>query len=178
MIYSANLRPAKMKNIIMNNILVRLTLIILAVFIVATLIVPPEELKRFMDAGRIAIYSVLWYVVAQRAWHLYWRPGPRTGGEVAAVALSTLAATILIHAIWIPLRRDFSHLFPDWVVPGYIDSFVVLMFCVSGAGFLMPIGNVAGVTPPRNFWFLLSAAVIFGLVLGLMIGLGISGASY
>lgn len=163
-----------MKNLLTDNILVRLTLIIVALFLVTTLFVPPHELKRFMDAGRIAIYSVLWFVVARRAWHLYWSPGPRTGGEVAAVALSTLAATILIHAIWIPLKRDFSYTFPDWLVTGYVDSFVVLLFCVSGAGFLLPIGNVAGVTPPRNFWFLLSAAVVFGLVLGLMIGLGIN----
>jgi len=56
---------------------------------------------------------------------------------------------------------------------GHMGSFIVLLYCLAGIGFLIPIGNTVGITPPRNYWFLLAAGVLGGTIFGLMIGLGI-----
>lgn len=161
-----------MKNLIMTNTLVRVSIIVLLLFVVLALFVAPDRMTLYLDAARIGVYAVLLFVVSRRAWELYWG-GAKTGGEIAAVALSTLALTILLHSIWAPARRDFGHLVPDWLERSHISSFIVLLYCMAGVGFLMPIGNVTGVTQPRNYWFLVAAGVIFGLSAGLMIGLGI-----
>lgn len=158
---------------LLENVFVRFVVTLASVFLLATLFMPPEVMKRYLDAARIGIFAVLFAITVRTAWSLFWA-NSKTGGERAAVTLSLLAFTILVASIWIPLRREVGYLMPPWLYDGYMGCIIVLLYCVSGAGFLMPIGNEDGATPPRNYWFIAAAFGIGGVVAGLFIGMGIT----
>lgn len=141
---------------------------IIIAFAVCFYIVPYETLKRWLDAGRVGIWGVVWAITLNLAFTSFLERR-RTGGQVVAIALNLVALIILVQAIWIPAKREFDM---ELMTSQLIDCLVVLGFIVSGASFLMPIGNTIGVTPPRNWWFLLFAGVVGALFAGIMIGAG------
>lgn len=148
---------------------------IIAAFALCYVVVPHNLLKNWLDAGRVGMWATVFGVTVPIAIVSFFARR-RKQGQVVAIALNLLAFVILIQATWIPIRRAYGHFVHDWV-SDLMGMVIALAFIVSGAFFLMPIGNTTGVTPPRNWWFLLTAGIAGALFMGIMIGLGLQNVS-
>lgn len=145
---------------------------VLLVFFVGYFTIPPARFKLYLDAGRVGIWAVVFFITANLALKSFLAK-KRSSGEVVAIALNLTALVILVQAIWIPVNRELDRYISDWI-PELVGPLIVLGYMVAGTFFLLPIGNTIGVTPPRNWWFMLFAGVIGALVAGIMIGLGLT----
>lgn len=157
---------------ILHNELFRLTVLVLVLFLISTVVLDALTLKRYLDGARVGIFVVLFCVTAGTAWRLFWS-GSDEYGERVAINMALMAFVVLFGALWVPVKREMPQYFPDWIVPGYIDCFLVLGVCIYGIGFLMPIGRSIGVAAPRNMWLLFIAGALGLFCAGLMVGLGI-----
>lgn len=145
---------------------------ILAAFALCYFTIPYDKLKLYLDSGRAGVWAMVYFVTLSVALPSFFAKR-RSQGMVVSIALNIGALVILTQAIWIPLKRVYGANFPAGV-PNLVDLLVVLGFIVSGAFFLMPIGNTIGITPPRNWWLLFLAGCGGALFGGIMIGMGLN----
>lgn len=156
---------------VFQNRALQIAIGILAAYAVCYSIIPYERFKLYLDAGRVGIWGVVFAITFPVAFRSVFAK-KRTQGGIVSIALHLTALIILIQAIWIPINRELGHMFWSWVSP-VVSTLVVLGYICAGAFFLLPIGNTIGVTPPRNWWFLLWAGIVGALAAGVMIGLGL-----
>lgn len=163
-----------MKQRILLNKAVWIALGILTTFTICSILIPENRFKLYLDAARVGVWAVVWFITLKVALQTMFSANHRTGGDILGVAINMTAGIILLQALWIPFKRELAI---PWGLPqnfrDVTDQLVVLGFLVAGVFYLMPIGNTIGVTPPRNYWFLLAAGVVGSLVAGVMIGLGL-----
>lgn len=170
---------------------------LLALFVVLAIAVPPESLKRGMDAGRLGFALAVFAICVSPAVWVFIK-GVKSRFDQVTVAIALVWFVILTQAIWIPISAANPEV-PAWVPAEYVpmllpylppsDSIVLpswfprsqvaalfpYLFMISAAFFLIPIGNGRAEVPSGNWPLIAGACALGGTAVGLAIGLGFNG---